>query len=482
MHKTGGVNHFFVATTFNSTSAGAPVEFTEPGIYNESGVCVSGTCPGSDYATAARISSSDVVANWGENADGSAHDAFGGLKDKWWNLATGDLDSGCGDSDGCYSQWGVVTPNGDWLVSYSATYGNHSIVSEDDGTLSAGGHVIGSILVHLISSNNGGNRSTAAYGPFTFKDSGDAVPPVSGYGGSSGTTFRAVGTYSARWFTVMPDGSLGWGSGDPGETQYYGAQGPGLQVSPASAWPTTTTTTSATTRIVADKSWLHYWDLDGFFNPAVGSLAGDQPNWAFRMPGFPYAWEADGVHAYQGVPTAIDPGKNGGVGTWSDYDRVNGAIYIDTTSKAGLIEFLLTSTNHVFAANSGNYNDCSNAHRYYDAAAGNICPVHGCDVGGSNTGPVTNYSEPRWVFYSASDLSAVRSKSKTDYSVDPVDTLFPGDLTGIGIGGAYQIVSKQAVPIGYDKDTNNLYVSFEGVDHQGCCDYNPVIGVFHVAQ
>ncbi len=475
MYKTGGVNHFFISTEYNAPSAGAPVEFTEPGVYDSNGNCVSGTCPGANYATAPRISSANVIANWGENKDGSSHDAFGGLIDKWWNLSTGALDSGCGDANPCQLQWGTVTPNGDWLVSYSAGYGNHSLVAEDTGTTSSSGYVIGSILVHFIAANTGGNRSTAAYGPFTFKDGVSTPPPVSGYGSFSGFNWRSVGTYSARWWTVMPDGSMGWGSGDAGQTQYYGSQGPTLQVAAAASWPTPATATSATTRILSTQNWLHFWSLSGYFDPVTGALSG-QTNWAFRMPGSPYAYEGN----TQGVPTAINPAMNAGIGTTSDYDRVNGAVCIDTATKHGCIEFLDTSTNHNY---TGGITDCSNAHRYYYPSAGSFCPVHNCDVGGSNTGPVTNHQEARWLFYSWTDMQAVKNGSKTDYTVEPIDTMFPSDTRGIpATTGVYQVVEKRAVPIGYDKDTNNLYVEFPSIDQQGCCEFYPVIAVYHVAQ
>lgn len=514
------VVHFFVATQGNQSwdgvtqtqteAFGAPIEFTDNTVWDTAGNC-SANCPNTTLASAPRIAASAVVAQWGINADGSFHDFWSTMVNQWWNLSTGALDGGLPPTPaGCWYQanggqpfndcqidYFTVTPNGDVLASYQEEYGNPQPVSEDNGTLLSTGHSVGAILVHPTSANHGGAHSSTAYGPFIFKDGSGVVPPASGYGGSTGTAFRAFSTWSARWFAVNADKSMCWGSGDPGPTQFYGTQGPSLicKGTDATAWPTSATPASATARITSDYELLHYWNLQGYFNAVTditGGALGAQPNWSFRFPGYQVAWEGDGTSSHQGVPTQINPWTNGGVTTWGDYDRVNGAVIINDGGKQGVIEFIDAQKNHHSPGTTGSVTCTGGAspstnepsHNYYCASCGVDCPDHTCNIGTSNTGPASSHVEAQWPIFKWADMQAVKSGSLTDYTVSPSGTYYPADSIGLPVpyveGSNGFANGHSTVPMGYDPVHHILYVELPEQDDQGTGNHNPVIAYFYI--
>lgn len=497
VYKVAGVNHFFIATSdegAGATEVGAPVEMTEPGVYNASGVCTSGTCPSATYSTANRIPTANVIADWGLNGDNTVHDIYGGNLQNLWDLSAGTLTATCLTSGACEVGFATITPSGDWLISYNPNYGSGGMnYVEPNGSTLSTGTVSGAWLVHFVNPHTGGGvaRQTSVTGPYVFKDASATTPPIATYPdlSGSGSTARYVGSFAAQYWVHMPDGSMGFGASDSQQMQQGGApNGVSLQVAPAASWPTPSTPATSSARIVATQNWLHTYNLNGYYPSTGGALT--TANWSFIPPGsYPYVYEGNGSGCNNGACLEIDPAANGGQGSWTETSGNGGMVCIQTATKQGCIAFLKTATNH---AVNGTDTSCTTtyggmrvAHNWYQTG-GSPSPVYGCTPGASNQGPTSTAFEDRWEFYKWSDLQAVKGGTKTDYTVQPIDTLFsavtyslptngpnshiPAGFTGSGV---------TSVAGGYDTDTNLLYVLFIDLADTGT---TPVIGVFHIKQ
>jgi len=113
----------------------------------------------------------------------------------------------------------------------------------------------------------------------------------------------------------------------------------------------------------------------------------------------------------------VNPATNGGVGSWSDMDYTNDAIWLELANKHGVIyeNFLAGSTVQ-------DPNDCVNAAHVWYSNAGNRPPIgacsHNCPPAGP-TGPGTTAAFPAFTIYDPDDLIAVKNGTKTDFTVDP---------------------------------------------------------------
>lgn len=474
--KVGNKNRLFIAQarlgcTAGAACNGAPVEFEEPGTFDANGNCTSGagTCPHTTLASGPTLTK---ITNWGLNDDGSAYDFFHGLTTK--NFAedlSNTLQTLCDGVSGnqtCSPWFTTITPNGDYLASYSVDYGNQL-------------HYSGAILVTFDNANSGGNRVTTAYGPLVFQT------PTGPNGG-----LVMTGDMAARYFIHMPDGSFGWGSSDNAQTSdVYSPGGPSVMTS--ASWPTAATSTAYNARITASKTWMRYYTMNGYMNDD-GSVPGGQPIWSWRY-GFLWPYVFEGAFS-QGGNLGIDPAKNGGVGTWSETGRGTGVLMIKTATKQGAIAFIASSSNHLIGTNTTACTDSGRtvAHNWYcsgSAECGNPgphqyrSPTYDClsaQIG--IVGPVATIQEAQWPIFSWADLEAVSNGTKTDYTVNPTESIWPEIDYGLVLpSDAYTVIySKHASPGGYDTTTNNFYVLIPRAVVTGCCVQQPAVAVFHVAQ
>lgn len=477
--KVAGVNHFYINQSDSSgcisgaACDGSPVEFSEPATWSAAGVCTGGNCPNTTLASGPNIT---YVTNWGLNDDLShvnGSDFYHGLYvDYWADDGSNVLKTDCV----CKIYYSIITPSGDYVSSSGIVYGNT--------------HPFGGGFLVTFDSNSAGVRTTTAYGPIVFQTS-------AGYVGTQYT-----GEFAARYFSKMPDGSFCFGAGDSGQAQQGSApNGPILFC--AASWPTSSTTVAYNARFSATSTNMR------FYNEAPFAFADGTPGIApivsYRHPFlYPYVSEVQvgaphsqpcNPYSNQGACEALDPLQNAGIGTWTETSHVTGIVPIKTLAKQGVIGFMSTGTNHTL----GNTTSCMHAHPWYCAggpmpscagdgggyAGTQSSPRYGCPVGYQVTGPTTTTTgqEAQWPIFSWTDMLAVATGAKTDYTVDPVESIFPEVAFSLVVPPTSNAsVLHHTVPIGYDTDTNLLYVLIPQIVQIGCCIHQPAIAVFHVAQ
>jgi hypothetical protein len=472
LKTVGGKSRLLIGQTYGvgcgvkSACDGSPVEFEVPGTFNDQGVCTSDptTCP-SSRETAPPLK---FIMNWGLNADGSPHDFYERLQTKYW------LGGGTNTLvDLTYVQLhhATVTPNGDWLQTYDVSYGNNP-------------DLYGTVLVTMDKPDDGaGHPVTKAYGPLVLE-----TPPKAMH--------RKIGWFAGHYFVHMPDGTFGFGAGDSGDAQQgYAPNGPSVMTMPS--WPTAATPVSASARLTATKTWMRYYNLNTFMKPD-GSLPSGQPNWSYRY-GYlwPYVFEGnkEGTDCGQGACVAIDPKKNAGVGTWQESNLVGGVVMIKTPTKRGAIAFLSTSTNHLVNSST---TDCKDAagqivnHTWYCSGASipNCAgiggdyksPVYRCTSLWQNTGPVMTHQEADWAIFRWTDLEAVAAGTKVDYTVDPIDHVWPELKYNMPFPSAESgdaNIRHEAFPSRFDPVTRLFYVLIPRIVKLGPLQ-QPLVAVFRV--
>lgn len=471
--KVGGVNHFFIAQSVAGCLGGAgapcdgsPVEFSEPATFNASGTCTSGSCPNATLLSGPNVA---YVTNWGLNDNLSYTNFTAGLNFAYWaDDGSNTLGTDCAT---CLTWWSTITPNGDYLMSYGIGYGLN--------------HIYAGMVLTTLDSNTAGVRTVHAYGPLV------AQTPA-GYGGDVKTA-----DFAARYFVHMPNGKFCFGSGDSGAAQQGGApNGPSVMCAPS--WPTSATTVAYNTRLAATETWLRYYNLNGRPNPD-GSLPGGQPNISYRHPFlWPYVFEGDGIDPQggQGAFEALNPAMNSGVGTWTETSHVLGVIPILTATKQGAIAFMTTGTNHLVGTNTTSCTSagqvvarpwyCSGPQGCADSMSPNLglSPVYRCPLSYQVTGPTTTTQEAQWAIFRWADMAAVAAGTKTDYTVEPTEAIFPEIAYGLELPPSSNAeLLKMTIPADYyDAATNNFYVLIPQQNHRTAFIRTPVIGVFHVAQ
>ena len=122
--------------------------------------------------------------------------------------------------------------------------------------------------------------------------------------------------------------------------------------------------------------------------------------------------------AIHNLTVRANPALNGGVGSWSDVDSTNGAIWLELTNKRGVIFSNFSGRQSV-----QNVNDCVNAaHEWYGNAGVNP-PIgacsHGCAPAGSDRARSPRPRSPPSPSTTRTICSRFATASKMDYTVDP---------------------------------------------------------------
>ena len=128
--------------------------------------------------------------------------------------------------------------------------------------------------------------------------------------------------------------------------------------------------------------------------------------------------------------TEIDPRKNGGVGSWTQVDSLGGSKWIDLPNAHGVLFLGKLGAGHIWYRNAGVGND--------------LC-THGVASPVNVTGPVSTDAYPFAMIYDPANLTAVRTGTKTDYTVNPVQTINLQSTYGIQTSAITHIGSARFV-------------------------------------
>jgi hypothetical protein len=445
------------------TNAGrfGPVDFIDAAVYNADGTCVSG-CPSTDIAAAPSLT---FVGDWSQNADTTVYDWRHGVMKCFGSNAGFSAGIFCDSAgptpaqicpddpqrSGCYMLMHYyIVPGSNPPRLYFSWAGDYS-----------GYYDFNFAFCDLVTPPAWKVSSpvTQCYGPFNSESAMPKWP--------TGDTKRLTGASAGQYFVNLPGGATGWGAygGGGGFGASKGPGGPTLFK--IDALPTTSTSSGyGSARITANTKYLAYYNMVGFQN-YDGSVARTQPIWAFRTYNYPYLWAGipcainagsplgmpmgcGGSTNYQytltgaqGAPLAIDPIKNGGVGTMGESDGIAGMVWYQGATKSGVLAFMGQATNHL----KGDVRDCTHVVQFYCGGqwkgnSGQTCsgsndgswghpgdgkdPVYQCsNIVNIATGPSNSGLEPLIAIYNPADLLAVAAGTKTDYTVDPVTRIYP---------------------------------------------------------
>lgn len=183
-----------------------------------------------------------------------------------------------------------------------------------------------------------------------------------------------------------------------------------------------------------------------------------------RRPG-DYFFEP--VFGNGGVPTEIDPRRNGGVGTWTQLDYVGGFNWIDLPDVHGVVFGGRLASGHVWYRNAGQGND--------------LC-THGVAAPIQVTGPVSTDGYPFLQIYDPADLHAVRAGQKTDYTVNPASLINAEAAFGLKSSAITSLGTAKVLNGMYlDPSTRKLYVCAPEADDALQGYYTPLVHVFQIA-
>lgn len=252
--------------------------------------------------------------------------------------------------------------------------------------------------------------------------------------------------HSSGYLLDLPGGRLGVGaplqSGNSGSS--WGPELYGL------AFPDASTPAGASVPDlkVPDVYVRHDYMGDRF--TAEGRLPGGEQMRSLKRPGN-YIWHTPRPPLY------IDPVKNDGIGSWTDVDTVDSAVYIDLPDKHGLL----------FVGHIGN------GHIWYGVPTN--CG-HGIgDRCGGGTGPHASGWESRWWIYDPNTLFSSNRRQRAPW-IPPAAEFDPTVAIGaFGLscrrrfGGAY-----------FDRDTRRLYVLAPEADDSLPNMWIPLVHVFEV--
>ena len=205
------------------------------------------------------------------------------------------------------------------------------------------------------------------------------------------------------------------------------------------------------------RKYLTYYPMIGKVN-SDGSYNG--PLIAFRRSG-DYFYEPNG-----GIQTHIDPLKNGGVGSWTELDRLSDATWIDLPDVHGVLFTGAFASAHVWYANGAGAEKCS----------------HGVPSPVGITGPVSTDAWPFMLIYDPADLEAVRAGKRTDYTIDPAQSInalskFGVTTSGIGTIGSARTIAGQY----FDAASRKLYIAAPEADGTIGGIVFPLVHVFQIA-
>jgi hypothetical protein len=223
-------------------------------------------------------------------------------------------------------------------------------------------------------------------------------------------------------------------------------------------WPTASTPAGFGAPDLPIGKYLTYYPFFGAINND-GSFNG--PIRSCRRPG-DYFFEPFPT----GIKTQIDPHRNGGVGSWTDIDYVNGMSWIDLPDVHGVL----------FTGKLGA------AHIWYSSALNNHQCTHGVGSPVQVTGPVSTDAYPVMIFYDPVDLNAVRAGQKTDYTVDPIQLTNAQSRFGIQTARLTAPGSARSIAgVYFDAPSRKLYIAAPEADETTPGIANPLVHVFSIA-
>lgn len=208
------------------------------------------------------------------------------------------------------------------------------------------------------------------------------------------------------------------------------------------------------------------------YYPMLGAVRTDGtfsgPLKAQRRPGNPAQTEGYFFEPILGTTgyTQIDGLKNGGIGSWTETDTWDGLTWIDLPDRYGVIFTGQLGAQHVWYSNAGQ---------------GNLNCTHGvAPPPGSPTGPTATARFPFLMIYDPADLNAVRSGSKVDYTVDPVELINAETRWGVKVGAVKDQISGRALSGQYfNPQTRKLYICAPEADNL-VPNWQPLVHVFQV--
>jgi hypothetical protein len=233
--------------------------------------------------------------------------------------------------------------------------------------------------------------------------------------------------------------------------------GPDLWAGP---FPTSNTPSGFGAPDISVQKYLTYYPMIGSIN-ADGSYQGPQKT--FRRPG-DYLFEPIVGDA---TLTTINPLRNGGVGSWTDLDTINGAAWLDLPDAHGVVFIGKLASEHVW---------------YRSVGQGNVNCTHGVASPIDVTGPVSTDAYPVMVFYDPRDLDAVRVGSRVDYTIEPTSIVNAQSRFGLATAPIREVgTAKSLGGCYFDQPTRKLYVAAAQADPTIGGLLNPLVHVFQVA-
>jgi hypothetical protein len=208
--------------------------------------------------------------------------------------------------------------------------------------------------------------------------------------------------------------------------------------------------------LVIPQKYVRYGYAGGAFAPNGAPTGAPIPS--LSRPGN-YVWhDLAQSPGGAGVVVEVNPALNGGVGTWTDMDYVNGCTFIDLPEKHGVLFQGSLATGHVWY---GYVDNCGHGF-------GNAC--------GGGTGPNASSFEPRWWIYNPEDCLRVAtghlaSNLNPAFQFDPSASIHALQLgCKKGSGGMY-----------FDRETRRLYCAAVSADMSIPGLELPLMHVFQVS-
>ena len=269
------------------------------------------------------------------------------------------------------------------------------------------------------------------------------------------TSGQGPGSKHASWWLVeMPDGTLGAGATLIGGN-LVSSWGPELLAGcpfPVEATPSG----FGTPNIVFSQTHVRYEAMYGKLT-IDGALAPGQEIVALRRDGNYVFHNTNPQVGYPEAPTEIDPLQNGGVGTFTQVDRVMSCVPIFLPNKSGYLFVGVQGNGHVWYGGS---NDCGHG-------ASNPC--------GGGQGPNASGHNQQWWIYDPADCQKVVSGAVSPWQIQPSSAFDPSTLAPLQLGC-------EAAPGGayFDPETRRLYVAAIKADDSLFGLHFPLIHVFQV--
>jgi hypothetical protein len=226
----------------------------------------------------------------------------------------------------------------------------------------------------------------------------------------------------------------------------------------AGQFPTANTPSGFSAPDLQTQKYLTYYPMIGKVS-ANGSFSGGVKS--CRRPGDYFFEPILGQTLYNNV----DPTKNGGVGSWTDLDAINGHTWIDLPDAHGVLFTGRLAAAHVW---------------YRNAGMGNLLCTHGVASPVDITGPVSTDGYPVIIVYDPGDLDAVRTGAKTDYTIDPVHFINATSSYGIATAALKEVGTSRSIGgVYFDASARKLYIAAPQADLT--TGLNPLVHVFHIA-